>query len=141
MDNRSIDMVKAVLEALPHKGYNPIVMVDPTGSVVNKIVKEHFDNCDKRSCAVELNEIIDVNDIANRQWLLETKPILIIYNIEKFVSGAEWQLRFFDLMNFTHENDINVMITSSVPIYELLVEGRVYARLNWGIMIELDDEI
>ena len=73
MGNRSIDMVKAVLGVLPHKGYNPIVMVDPTGSVVSKIVKEHFDNCDKRSCTVELNEIIDVNDIVNRQWLLETK--------------------------------------------------------------------
>ena len=141
MDNKTIDMVNSVLKVLPSKEYNPIVLVDQTGSVFNKIVKDFFNRCNKQSCVVELNETIDVNDIVNRQWLLEIKPILIIYDIEKLGSDAEWQLRFIDLMNFAFENQINVLISSRVPIQNLPVEGRVYARLNWGIKIELDTEI
>ena len=137
MDNKTIDMVNSILKELPSKEYNPIVLVDQTGSVFNKIVKACFDG----SNAVELNEILDINNLSSRQWLLATKPILIIYNIEKFGSAADWQRRFFDLMNFAFENHINVLITSRVPIQNLPIEGRIYARLNWGIKVELDTEI
>ena len=135
MDNITIDMVNSILKELPSKEYNPIVLVDQTGSVFNKIVKQFFDG----SNATELNEILDINDLSNRQWLLETKPILIIYNIEKFGSGLDWQRRFFDLMNFTHENDINVImekILSEFPISHIN-----FQLPSWTCMLSKDSDI
>lgn len=138
--SKTIDFVFALLREMPSSAYSPIVLVDQTGSVFNKIVREYFAKNRKQCYAVELSEIIDINDLDTQQWLLERKPILIICNIEKFGTGAKWQRKFFDLFNFTYNANMNIIITSSIPIQELSVEGRIYARLSWGIQIELEPE-
>ena len=130
----------ALLETIPDRYYSPIVLEDETGAVFNKIVKDYFEQCCNRCCAVEIQEIIDVNDPTVRQWLLKTRPVLIIYNIEKFGADTHWQNRFFDLMNFVFDNHIHIIITSGVPINKLSVEGRIYARLNWGVREALEIE-
>ena len=131
-----IKMVMAILKEMP-EDLKIVMLEDETGVIFNRMIDDYFSQDTKQDAAVFFGDI----DIGQNgyDWLLKHRPILVIQNIDNYLT-YDWQDQFFDFYNFAYLNNMFMIVTSKKIISHYDMQERIYSRLNRGIRIRMDAE-
>jgi chromosomal replication initiator protein len=79
------------------------------------------------------------NDINNFLHFYQCIDVLIIDDVQEFVSKQKTQSTFFEIFNHLHQQKKQLILTSDKPPVELqgIIDERLLSRFKWGLTTEL----
>jgi len=79
------------------------------------------------------------NDINNFLYFYQCIDVLIIDDVQEFVSKQKTQSTFFEIFNHLHQRRKQLILTSDKPPVELqgIIDERLLSRFKWGLTTEL----
>ena len=79
------------------------------------------------------------NDINNFLHFYQCIDVLIIDDVQEFISKQKTQSTFFEIFNHLHQRGKQLILTSDKPPVELqgIIDQRLLSRFKWGLSTEL----
>jgi len=79
------------------------------------------------------------NDINNFLHFYQCIDVLIIDDVQEFMSKKKTQSTFFEIFNHLHQRGKQLILTSDKPPVELqgIIDDRLLSRFKWGLSTEL----
>ena len=79
------------------------------------------------------------NDINNFLHFYQCIDVLIIDDVQEFVSKQKTQSTFFEIFNHLHQQKKQLILTSDKPPVALqgIIDDRLLSRFKWGLITEL----
>lgn len=136
-----IAFANELLNNLPSDVYNPVVFVDKTNRVIDEILDKFIVRIKGKMLVVA--ELKDLDDVRNVESLfgnyLNKSSVLIIRNIHQYETDAEFADKFVWICEMAKNNQIQLILTTNRKLQDLKFEGRLYARLQSGIVADIDN--
>lgn len=134
--NLDIDFTKELLRNLPSSIYNPAVLVSNKRELLDDLVNERIAEIKKSSFRIV--EINDINDMKNIAW--DEQTVLIIKDIQRYESNVLFSDEFVTLFNIAKSKGTQMIITADRSAQYLDFDNRVYARLQSGVIAEIENK-
>ena len=79
------------------------------------------------------------NDVNNFLHFYQCIDVLIIDDVQEFISKNKTQSTFFEIFNHLHQRGKQLILTSDKPPVELqgIIDERLLSRFKWGLITEL----
>lgn len=136
-----IAFANELLNNLPSDVYNPVVFVDKTNRVIDEILDKFIVRIKGKMLVVA--ELKDLDDVRNVESLfgnyLNKSSVLIIRNIHQYETDAEFADKFVWIYEMAKNNQVQLILTTNRKLQDLKFEGRLYARLQSGIVADIDN--
>ena len=87
----------------------------------------------------QYTDAVRKNDTNNFLHFYQYIDVLIIDDVQEFISKTKTQSTFFEIFNHLHQRDKQLILTSDKPPAELqgMIDDRLLSRFKWGLTEEL----
>lgn len=138
-DKRNLDIAFAreLLRNLPNSTYNPAVFVSGEGKLLDDLVNERI--AEIRKTSFNIVEINNTNDMKNVVW--SNPNVLLIKNIQQYESDVSFSDEFVKLYEIAKSKGTQMIITADRSVQHLDFDNRVYARLQNGVIAEIENKV
>ena len=134
--NLDIDFARELLRNLPNSSYNPAVLVSDEGKILDDLVNERI--AEIRKTSFNIVEINNTNDMKNVVW--SNPNVLLIKNIQQYESDVTFSEEFIKLYEIAKSKGTQMIITADRSPRYLDFDNRVYARLQSGLIAEIENK-